>query len=104
MQDWRDDFRQLAQDLREDGQPEAVAQLLEHVADFESRGASQLESMPWQRDLEALDYDELILASVALTRVRDTAGDMDREDQIAQLDTILATLDAEIRRRKDARS
>lgn len=104
MDDWRDDFRHLAQQLREDDQPEAVAQLLEHVADLGLGGALQLESMPWHRDIEALAYDELILASVALTRVRDTAGDMGKEDSVTNLDLILATLAEEISRRKKARA
>lgn len=46
MADWRDNFRHLAQELRQDDQPEAVAQLLEHVADLGLGGALQLESMP----------------------------------------------------------
>lgn len=104
MQDWRDDFRQLARQLREDGQPEAVAQLLEHVADLGHGGALQLEATPWQRDLDALAYDELILASVALTRVRDTAGDTGRKDYVVKLDMIIATLADEISRRKSAPS
>ena len=102
MQDWRDDFRQLAKELREEGQPEAVARLLEHVADLEREGTAQLEAAPWHRDIKALAYDELILASVALTRVLDTAGDMDRQSQIPPLDRVLGTLADEIRLPKDA--
>lgn len=103
MEDWRDDFRHLAQQFREDHQPESVARLLEHVADLAHGEAFQLESKPWQRDVEALAYDELIMASVALTRVRDTAEDMGRENQIVKLDMILETLADEITRRKNAR-
>jgi hypothetical protein len=104
MDEWRKDFRQLAQQLRDDDQPEAVAQLLEHVGDLGQGGGAQMEAVPWQRDLEDLAYDELILASVALTRVRDTAGDMGRREYIVKLDMILATLAGEIGRRKQDRS
>lgn len=82
MEDWRDDFGHLARQLREDDQPEAVAQLLEHVGDL------------------AMGGDELILTSVTLTRVRDTAEDLGRDEYIVKLDLILATLADEFARRE----
>lgn len=100
MRNWRDDFRQLAEELREDDQPEAVARLFEHIADLGSERQVQLESKPWLREVEALDYDELILASVALTRVRDTAEDLARQEYVEALEEIVRTLENEIGRRK----
>lgn len=98
--DWRDDFRRLADEIRQDDQPEAVAQLFEHVADLAHGRDLQLQGRPWLREVEELEYDELILASVALTRVKDTAEDSGRKDYMGALDVIVQTLAEEIGRRK----
>lgn len=102
MREWRSDFREMADEVREEDGPEAVARLLEHIGDLGSDGA-QLEADPWKRDLEALDYDELALASSALNRIRDRAEDTGRSDYVERLDRILATIEAETRRRADDR-
>jgi len=100
MRNWRDDFRQLAEELRGDDQPEAVAQLFEHIGDLGSKRQMQLESKPWLRDVEALDYDKLILASVALNRVRDTAENSEKQEYDEALQAIVRTLENEISQRK----
>jgi len=93
MRNWRDDFRQLAEELRGDDQPEAVAQLFEHIADLGSKRQMQLESKPWLRDVEALDYDKLILASVALNRVLDTTENSGKQEYDEALQAIVRTLE-----------
>lgn len=103
MRDWRADFRGMADDVREEDGPEAVARLLEHIGDLGGRDAAQLEAGPWKRDLDALDYDELKLVSAALHRVRDRARDTGRSSYVESLDRILETIDAESRRRADER-
>lgn len=103
MKGWRSDFRQMADEVRRDDGPEAVARLLEHVGDLGTREAAQLEAGPWQQDIEDLDYDELLLASVALTRSRDRAVETERSAYVEPLDRILATIQAEIERRADER-
>lgn len=100
---WRADFRRMAGDVRREGGPEAVARLLEHVGDLGSRGTDQLASAPWKRDVDGLAYDELVLSSVILTRIRDRADDTGRSEYVEALDRILATVQAEIRRRPDER-
>lgn len=99
MRDWRGDFREMADEVREDEGPEAVARLLEHIGDLETDRGAQLEAGPWRRDLEALAYDELVLASSALNRIRDRAGDTGRSDYVEGLDRILSTIDEELRQR-----
>lgn len=103
MRDWRADFQRMAEDLREDDAPEAVARLLEHIGDLGSDGAAQLEAGPWKRDLEELEHDELALVSATLNRVRDRAKDTGRAAYVEGLDRILATIEGEIRRRADER-
>lgn len=99
MKEWRADFREMADEIREEGGPEAVARLLEHVGDLGDRGAAQLEAGPWKRDVTELEYDELVLASSALNRIRDRAEETGRSGYVQPLARILATIEAEIRRR-----
>lgn len=99
MRQWRADFRRMADDLREEEGPEAVARLLEHIGDLDSEQADQLEAGPWRRDLEALEYDELTRASAILHRLRDRAEDTNRGSYVEGLDRILATVEAEVGRR-----
>lgn len=103
MRGWRDDFRRMADDLREEGGPEAVARLLEHVGDLDGDTMEQLEAGPWKRDLEALDYDELSLVSATLNRLRDRSGDTGRSSYAEGLGRILATVDEELERRAKER-
>lgn len=100
MRNWRDDFRELAEEIRDEDRPEAVARLFEHVGDLGREPKVQLESGPWLEDLRALDYDELILASVALNRVRETAEDSARESYREALEEIVSTVEGEIHRRE----
>ncbi|MDX1624803.1 MAG: hypothetical protein R3199_12580 [Gemmatimonadota bacterium] len=99
MRDWRADFREMADDLREEDGPEPVARLLEHIGDLGHEQVAQLQAGPWKRDLEALEYDELTRASAILNRLRDRARDTNRAEYVEGLDRILATVEAEVRRR-----
>lgn len=99
MEAWRSDFREMADDVRRDDGPEAVARILEHVGDLGTGDAAQLEAGPWRREIEELDYDELLLSSRALTRIRDRAVETERGDYVEPLDRILASIQAEIDRR-----
>ena len=103
MRQWREDFRRMADDLREDDGPEAVARLLEHIGDLGHEQVDQLAAGPWKHDLEALEYDELTRASAILHRLRDRAEDTNRADYVEGLDRILVTVEAEVGRRGEER-